>query len=324
MNYEPLVSIIIPVYNGGEFLSQAIESALNQTYKKVEIIVVNDGSNDDGESEKIALSYNDKIRYFTKENGGVSTALNYAMKIMKGEWFSWLSHDDLYFPEKIQKQIEYINYLKDNNQNINIKKITIRSATQSIDKNGKVIYVPSYKDVPECEEPIDTIINNVFRYRLSGCSFLLPSSCIKDAGFFDPHIRTVSDVEYWYRLLFSGYKFYCLKSEILVKNRSHGQQVGKNKVNLFNKELNELFINISDSINKVPLFNSVYNFEKYYLALKKRKCKKASIYVKNKYLKNSLNKFSYYIKLPILAFYYNTIGTLRNIVRDIYRKKNVK
>ena len=109
MNYEPLVSIVIPVYNGSNFLQQAIDSALNQTYKNIEIIVVNDGSRDDGATEQIALSYGDKIRYFSKENGGVSTALNMGIANMKGEYFSWLSHDDMYKPEKIEKQIEAIN-----------------------------------------------------------------------------------------------------------------------------------------------------------------------------------------------------------------------
>ena len=69
-----LVSIVIPVYNGANYLSEAIDSALAQTYKNIEIIVVNDGSKDDGATEKVALSYGDKIRYFHKENGGVSSA----------------------------------------------------------------------------------------------------------------------------------------------------------------------------------------------------------------------------------------------------------
>ena len=69
MQYQPKVTIIIPVYNGSNFLAEAIEAALAQTYPNCEILVINDGSNDDGASEKIALSYGDKVRYYLKENG---------------------------------------------------------------------------------------------------------------------------------------------------------------------------------------------------------------------------------------------------------------
>ena len=109
--YNPLVSIIIPVYNGAKYLEHAIECALSQTYQNIEILVVNDGSTDDGASENVAKKYADKIRYFHKENGGVSSALNLAIREMKGEWFSWLSHDDGYKAEKIEKQVNAINKL---------------------------------------------------------------------------------------------------------------------------------------------------------------------------------------------------------------------
>lgn len=324
MKYEPKVTIIIPVYNGSNFLAEAIDAALAQTYQNCEILVVNDGSTDDGASEKIALSYGDKVRYYLKENGGVSSVLNYAFEKMTGEWFSWLSHDDLYYPEKIEKQIAFINELIDENPNLDIKKITVRTATESIDKDGKVIKTPSYKDVPKHEKPIDTILNNIYNYRLSGCSFLLPTACIADVGGFNESIRTVSDVEYWYRLLFAGYEFYCLTDDILVKNRSHGKQVGKTKVDLFNKEMNELFIWIADTMNKNSEYSTVKNNEKMYYALVKRKCTKAAKYVKTKYLKNKVNNLTYHIKYPVYSVRYAVIGSLRNVARYIYRRIYVK
>ena len=111
MNYK--VTIVIPVYNGSNFMKVAIDSAIAQTYDNKEILVINDGSTDNGETEKIALSYGNKIRYIKKENGGVATALNLAIKEMKGDYLSWLSHDDIYKPYKIEKQIETIKKLED-------------------------------------------------------------------------------------------------------------------------------------------------------------------------------------------------------------------
>jgi len=102
--FHPLVSIIIPVYNGSRYLNEALSSALNQTYDNIEVIVVNDGSEDN--SGEIAQSYGSRIRYFEKENGGVSTALNMALQHMRGDYFSWLSHDDVYFHDKIEKQVQ--------------------------------------------------------------------------------------------------------------------------------------------------------------------------------------------------------------------------
>ena len=81
--FHPLVSIVIPVYNGANYMREAIDSALAQTYKNIEVIVVNDGSTDN--TDEIAKSYGDKIRYFKKENGGVATALNLGIREMRGE-----------------------------------------------------------------------------------------------------------------------------------------------------------------------------------------------------------------------------------------------
>ena len=103
---NPLVSIVIPVYNGSNYLAQAIDSALGQTYPNCEVLVVNDGSDDGGATAELALGYGEKIRYFEKENGGVATALNLGIRQMRGEYFAWLSHDDLYKPEKIELQVK--------------------------------------------------------------------------------------------------------------------------------------------------------------------------------------------------------------------------
>ena len=115
MTFSPKVSIVIPVYNGADFLREAIDSSLAQTYSNIEVIVINDGSTDDGATERIAQSYGDRIRYFHKENGGVATALNMGIQQMSGDYFSWLSHDDLYYPEKIAAQVDYLSQATNKN-----------------------------------------------------------------------------------------------------------------------------------------------------------------------------------------------------------------
>ena len=113
---KPKVSIIIPVYNGKNYLKDAIDSALAQTYQNCEVIVVNDGSADHGETEKIAKAYGDKIRYYYKENGGVASALNYGIEKMTGEYFAWCSHDDMFQKDKCEKQIYRLLQSEDDTQ----------------------------------------------------------------------------------------------------------------------------------------------------------------------------------------------------------------
>jgi glycosyltransferase involved in cell wall biosynthesis len=108
MEEKHLVSVIIPVFNGGRFLNKAIESVLNQTYKNFEIIVVDDGSNDN--SAEIAKSYCDVI-YKYQENGGVASARNNALSKVKGDFIAFLDADDFYPKDKLEIQV---NHLKDN------------------------------------------------------------------------------------------------------------------------------------------------------------------------------------------------------------------
>ncbi len=94
MNISDKVSIVIPVYNGEEFLRKCIDSAIEQTYQNKEIIVVDDGSTDS--TPEIIKEYveQNKICGVEKPNGGTASALNFGIKMMTGDWFKWLSADD--------------------------------------------------------------------------------------------------------------------------------------------------------------------------------------------------------------------------------------
>lgn len=227
---KPLVSIIIPVFNGADFLREAIESALNQTYPNVEILVINDGSDDNGETEKIALSYDDKIRYFAKDNGGVASALNTAISKMRGEYFSWLSHDDLYVPEKIQEQISVL--IKEENP----LNCVVYSNFATFEKNPDVNQVVSYPSI----DPEN------FRYFLAcgdsvhGCTLLVPRYAFTLCGFFDERLRTTQDYDMWFRLA-SHYKFVHI-AKVLVKARQHEAQGTKQLKPTVLAECNEILM----------------------------------------------------------------------------------
>jgi glycosyltransferase involved in cell wall biosynthesis len=98
---KPLVSILIDNYNYGRFLSKAIDSALNQEYQNLEVIVVDDGSTDG--SRKIIESYGERIKPVLKENGGQSSAFNAGFAVSKGEIICLLDSDDIFGPQKIER-----------------------------------------------------------------------------------------------------------------------------------------------------------------------------------------------------------------------------
>jgi glycosyltransferase involved in cell wall biosynthesis len=101
---NPTVSVVMPVYNGENYLRLAIESVLAQTFQDFEIIVVDDGSND--ATYEVAQSFGDRVRYVKQENAGVAAAVNHGISLACGRYFAWLSHDDLYAPEKLSQQLQ--------------------------------------------------------------------------------------------------------------------------------------------------------------------------------------------------------------------------
>ena len=238
MNDQPLVSIVIPVYRGDPYLREAIDSCLNQTYPNIEIIVVNDGSDDDGRTDAIARSYGDKIRYFAKENSGVSGALNFGIAQMRGEWFSWLSHDDVYLPQKIEKQINAAAALEN-------PVCVVRCTTMAIDENGAQVFRPQRKisNSFSAEQMMRThLLKEVGLY---GCALLIHKEILDVCGGFDEGLRAVQDEAYWIRIMFEGYRFLSIP-DTLVKNRVHRAQATNRYRELFEKERADMCRSIAE------------------------------------------------------------------------------
>ncbi|HJD61566.1 MAG TPA: glycosyltransferase [Rickettsia endosymbiont of Columbicola hoogstraali] len=296
--YFPVVSIIIPVYNGANYMREAIDSALAQTYKNIEIIVVNDGSKDNGKTEEIALSYGDQIRYFSKENGGCASALNVGIKNMKGEYFSWLSHDDLYYPSKIEHQINILNEL-DNKDTI------IYGGYELIDEKSRSLrFIKPDEKYPK--EKLNISLFALLRGLVYGCTLLIPTIYFQKIGLFDESLKHTQD----YDLFFKIFRIATIHfdSQILVKCRQHPNQSSRIVPNQleecevlwtgFLKKLTEQeMLTMGGGSIAAFLFDTI-NFLKYSTPYKKSE--QLALEMVNKYLNNT--------KVTVIITLYNRIN----------------
>lgn len=208
----PRVSIIIPVYNGAAYLKEALDSALNQTYGNIEVIVVNDGSSDGGMTESIALSYGTKIIYVRKENGGVGSALNAGLRKMSGEYFSWLSADDVYYADKIEKQMTFLagrGWPED---------VVLYADFELIDAQSNLLSTERARNISEDH----FIFALVFDYSVSGCTTLIPKKIFDDIGVFNEQLKVTQDCDMWFRIA-RKYRFVHML-EVIIRSRIHKDQ----------------------------------------------------------------------------------------------------
>lgn len=279
------VSIVIPVYNGSNYLKEAIDSALAQTYKNTETIVVNDGSTDDGATEWIARSYGSKIRYFEKKNGGVSSALNLGIEKMTGEYFSWLSHDDMYEKTKIEDQINYLDKLgsKDN----------------IIACNTKVLFESGIKKKDRIDANtfnfIDIFLSTSANVGVNGCSLLIPKKAFEICGYFDTNLPMTQDYDMWFTMK-DKFKFVLLDKNLVITRRHREQDSVKKHKNLSL---------VADKLHADFLSTIAYNrFKKYFEENKKN--------IRHTYNNYKIYKLRGYMKTSslilknILQYYYET------------------
>jgi glycosyltransferase involved in cell wall biosynthesis len=256
----PLVSVAIPVYNGANYVRDAIDSVLAQTYPNFEVLVINDGSRDGGSTEEIALSYGDRVRYFSKSNGGVASALNLALKEAKGDYFCWLSHDDLYLPDKVAREMEVLLSLSDSNS-------VVFCRYSIIDSSGKYLY-----DAPE---PPQFSLNQaayqlILKQWLHCCTILAPKDLYIENGGFREDLPTTQDYDLLVKI---GLKHPFIEiPEILLKARSHPEQGSLTPGHL--KEVEHFFE------EHIPLLSPEYMYDNFteqeginaFLALGKQMC----------------------------------------------------
>ena len=234
---HPKVSIIMPVYNGSNFIEKAINSALCQTYDNIEIIVVNDGSSDGGKTDSIAKKFGSRIIYIDrKENKGIAATLNEGIRNMTGDYFTWLSHDDMYVSTKIEEQVAFLNEIAGSWEGVDITRVCLCGGSETIDVEDRVIRKRKMqKRSTAIRTKKQQILDNLDNYGIGGCTVMIPRGAFEEVGMFDDSWRTVQDANMWYRLILSGY-YFCYLNKRLVRSRAHEGETGRRLINVFTRE----------------------------------------------------------------------------------------
>jgi len=235
-----LVSIITPMYNGGTFVSQTIETVLNQTYPNWEMIIVNDGSKDDSPEIVSEFSKKDsRIRLINQPNGGSASARNNGLRNAKGRFICFLDSDDLWEPVFLEEQI---NFLTENNASI-----VSASYNRINDKNDKIL------------KPF--IIPARMRYSniLKTCSLsclttLYDKNKIGDV-FFDESLMSMRDDHAFWLSLLKKTDFALGNKKVLASYRMFVASTTANKKKVMIPQFNIYY-----KIEKLGLIRSTYYF----------------------------------------------------------------
>jgi len=234
MGKDELVSIIMPAFNAGKYISQSIESVLKQTYQNWELIIINDGSTDD--TKKVVDSFlqmDSRIQYIWQENGKQGKARNAGLKRSKGELIAFLDADDLWMPVKLEKQIDLLHQ-----QNADL----IFTDVLVVDEKGAVL-------TDTCSVENKTYFGSEglsFFYRINQVPILtvlakreaiLKVGCFKEAL----EIQNIEDYDLWLRMLRNNAKFISINDK-LGAYRRHDTQTIKGKYSMLKilKMLNEI------------------------------------------------------------------------------------
>ncbi len=195
---EPVVSIIIPVFNGEEYVARAIESALNQTLKEVEVIVVDDGSTDG--TPDVLKSFEGHIVDIRQENGGVAAALNTGIRASQGKYVCFLGSDDTVMPNKAELQATFL----DKYPEVGL----CYGAWQRRDISGILHTISGPSWLCDGTVPQDELVYRLVQgTRFPASSPLIRGRWLRAVGGHDESLRSCVDLDLWWRLAAAGCAF---------------------------------------------------------------------------------------------------------------------
>ncbi|HEY0828710.1 MAG TPA: glycosyltransferase [Bacilli bacterium] len=194
----PMVTIIIPFYNC-PYVDQAIESALNQSKRNFEIIVVDDGSTLHVNKIQPYLPY---IYYLQKANGGTASALNHGIRMASGKYIAWLSSDDRFYPDKLNNQLYF---MLERGASISFTNFDMINSENHITQHSAAIKF--------------TTVMEFYRYFFSGnpingCTIMAKKQLFSQVGLFDEALPYTQDLDLWFRAMLTGYEFHYLNHSL--------------------------------------------------------------------------------------------------------------
>ena len=222
---QPLVSVIIPCYNHEAYIQESIQSVIDQTYVRIELIVIDDGSKDNSiakikEMQQSCKERFERFCFINRENRGLSRTLNQGLQWAQGDYFSVIASDDIMLPEKTQKQLEFFE--KDP------LTTAVFGAHQYIDQNGQVI---SVKKAQYREFSFREIFYH--QHDIPASSQMIKLKELKNIGGYNENTK-VEDWDLWLRLTESGAKLVYIP-DVIVGYRMHESNLSGNKALMFDE-----------------------------------------------------------------------------------------
>ena len=208
-----LVSVVMPAYNCERYIGQAIESVLAQTYSRVELIVVDDGSTDG--TAAVARSYGDRLRYVYQENQRQAAARNLGIRLAHGELIALLDADDVWLPEKLTRQVGFW----EKNPSLGL----VYCMAREIDEEGRPLLERSANLRGDC---LHDVLMGAGEGILAGSTALIPRTVFEALGEFDPELPPCEDSDFVWRVV-SRYHIDFVP-EPLILYRLHASNSHKN------------------------------------------------------------------------------------------------
>jgi len=215
-NKNPLVSIIIPVYNGEKYIEECLRSVYQQSYHPIEIIVIEDGSTDN--SLNLIKQMPGEKKVIPQQNKDVSQARNVGIKNSKGQFIAFLDQDDVWEKEKLEKQVNAFREEPDMD-------LVFTDSFKFNDEGEKRHPIDKHKIASQLND--QNLFSTLIRKNvLMPSAVMVKKESIEKAGLFDPGFKTCGDYEMWLRMAALGMKFLYLP-EPLALYRQHAKNTYK-------------------------------------------------------------------------------------------------